>query len=367
MQTLSGGAPSTDAAPMEMVRAHRPSPDLRLSGVIVGAAGVVAQLGGAILDGDARRVLLLGGIALTVLGACLAIVGPALYRPGRSLALRVITPIVLVALVAGGAVAVQRGTSDNGSGSVEVTTSGVSSARNAAATSGGSAASAAATAGHTHDHGVTPSNGNIGVKNADQAAEHQPDQPLDAATRAQLSAELVTARDVAMRYPTVADATRAGMYPAGGFTPGAGAHYMWAPGYAGGIKNGTVDAKFPASFIYDGTSPSSRIVGLMYISMAAAAPEGFAGPNDHWHRHFNTCVRFAKGAIEVPFPADSDVTKPMCDAQHGTFMKTTVWMVHAWVVPGWESPSGVFSHSNPDLLCADGTAETDAVGFCQGT
>ena len=39
----------------------------------------------------------------------------------------------------------------------------------------------------------------------------------------------------------------------------------------------------------------------------------------------------------------------------------------AWVVPSWESPTGVFSHENPNLLCGDGTANTDASGNCQGT
>jgi hypothetical protein len=42
-------------------------------------------------------------------------------------------------------------------------------------------------------------------------------------------------------------------------------------------------------------------------------------------------------------------------------------MVHAWVVPSWESPNGVFSHDNPNLVCADGTTRTDSAGFCQGT
>jgi hypothetical protein len=40
--------------------------------------------------------------------------------------------------------------------------------------------------------------------------------------------------------------------------------------------------------------------------------------------------------------------------------------VHAWVVPGWDSPQGVFSHANVDLHCADGTDHTDKVGFCTG-
>ena len=103
----------------------------------------------------------------------------------------------------------------------------------------------------------------------------------------------------------------------------------------------------------------------MYIS--PTEPEGFAGPNDHWHRHTNTCVRFGPAGIEVPFAADSDVTRAMCDAEGGNFMERTTWMVHAWVVPGWESPRGVFSHDNPNLHCADGTDEIDKAGFCEGT
>ena len=65
-----------------------------------------------------------------------------------------------------------------------------------------------------------------GVKAADIAAESQPDKALDPATRAQLKAELMAARDFAMRYPTVADAKAAGFYLAGGFAPGSGAHYI---------------------------------------------------------------------------------------------------------------------------------------------
>ena len=69
----------------------------------------------------------------------------------------------------------------------------------------------------------------------------------------------------------------------------------------------------------------------------------------------------------MPFPADRDVTAGECDAVARQFMSKTIWMVHAWVVPGYESPLGVFSHDNPDVRCADGTTHTDEVGFCQGT
>jgi hypothetical protein len=79
------------------------------------------------------------------------------------------------------------------------------------------------------------------------------------------------------------------------------------------------------------------------------------------------CIRYGADGIEVPFPADADVTAAQCTGEKGNLLKVTGWMVHAWVVPSWESPQGVFSHDNPDVRCADGTYDTDKVGFCQGT
>jgi hypothetical protein len=222
----------------------------------------------------------------------------------------------------------------------------------------------AAPLGHTH--GAVTLNGAAvkGVKAADVAAESRPDQPLDPATRAALQAQLVQARQVADRYPTVADA-EAGGYNilAGGFAPGSGAHYI---SYTGLTVGDAFRPDHPMSLIYDGTNPTSKIVGLMYYGISAQAPAGFAGPNDNWHRHSNVCVKYGADGIEVPFPADADVTAAQCAAVHGTLQKVTGWMVHAWVVPSWESPLGVFSHDNPDVRCADGTYKTNKAGFCQG-
>src|SRR5947209_6743351 len=217
-----------------------------------------------------------------------------------------------------------------------------------------------------HQHGVTTLNGQQvkGVKAADVAAESQPDQPLDATARATLKTQLTEARDFALRYPTVADATAAGYRLAGGFTPGSGAHYITYGGLTGA---GAFDPTKPISLIYDGTNPASQVIGLMYYGMGESAPEGFAGPNDHWHRHSNVCIKNGPGGLDVPFPADQDVTAAQCAGVQGNLLKTTGYMVHAWVVPSWESPLGVFSHDNPDVRCADGTFHTDKAGFCGGT
>jgi hypothetical protein len=209
----------------------------------------------------------------------------------------------------------------------------------------------------------------IGLRrNADEQAELVPNEPLTPAQRRDLANELVLARAAALKYPTVADATKAGYILAGKFTPGAGAHYISltdsASSYLG--HTSTIDPVHPLALIYQGTAPTSGVVGLMYGSFTVSPPEGFPGPNDHWHRHTNLCITFEKGKIGIPYPPDSDVRKPACDALHGQFMRETLWMVHAWVVPGWESPEGVFSHANVDLHCADGTDRTDKVGFCTG-
>jgi hypothetical protein len=220
--------------------------------------------------------------------------------------------------------------------------------------------------GHAGHSAPVVENGQVitGVKAQDIAAEDLPDQPLDQASRELLASQLVAARQAAARYPTVADVVDAGWKLAGGFSPLSGAHYVSGPAPLTGATG--IDAGHPDTYIYDGTSPNAHIVGLMYNSMSVAVPEGFAGPNDHWHRHSNVCIRFSAGAIEVPFPADAEVTAKQCAGQGGRLMPITTWMVHAWVVPGWESPDGVFSHNHGNLRCADGTITTDKIGFCLG-
>ena len=210
---------------------------------------------------------------------------------------------------------------------------------------------------------VTDLSGHVitGVKARDVTMEMGPDKPLSHATHALLAKQLIAARAVAMQYPTVAAAEAAGYHLVGGeFGPGSGAHYIG--GY--GAALGSFDVTHPLALIYDGTSPTSVMVGLMYYGMGDTAPEGFVGPNDHWHRHSGVCLG---SGSKVLFPPDSSVTEAQCTKAHGGFMAITGWMVHAWVVPGWESSAGVFSHENPNLRCADGTFHTDAIGGCKGS
>ena len=202
--------------------------------------------------------------------------------------------------------------------------------------------------------------------NTSEKAENAKWVPLDPADQAVLTGQLAQSYQAAMRYPTVASAKAAGMILAGGMAPGVGAHYqlLSADGFKGINPDGSINALYPASWIYASVADDAPVVGVMYESLKDTAPSGFIGPNDHWHRHSDVCVKFTGGKIAVPFAADQDITPKECADVQGDFMKKTVWMVHAWVVPGWESPQGVFSHDNLHVYCPGNTDLTNAIGFC---
>jgi hypothetical protein len=197
--------------------------------------------------------------------------------------------------------------------------------------------------------------------NTSEQTELKPFVPLDAADQAVLTQQLSQSLAAAERFPTVASAKAAGMILAGGMAPGVGAHYQL---FSANGLDGQFDPSRPSSWIYASTADNAPVVGVMYTSLTAQPPAGFVGPNDHWHQHSNVCVKFSAGKIAVPFAADQNVTPQECTDVHGIFMKKTVWMVHAWVVPGWESPQGVFSHDNLHVYCPGNTDLVDAIGVC---
>jgi hypothetical protein len=217
----------------------------------------------------------------------------------------------------------------------------------------------------------TPASDDRGFNRLDNGHQDETsgfDAPLDAATRAQLQHELILARSVAMKYPTVADAERNGWQPAGPFFPGIGTHFFKWSGSDGTnfvpVVGTMADHAVltPASLIYDGTHPDSPIAGLMYLGDGLRIPQGFAGPNDVWHYHTDACyVMKPSGGIDVPFGIDTSVSKSMCNGVHGTLLTRTPNMLHVWIVPGYDSAQGVFSHDNEAITCRDGTYHMIAI------
>ena len=193
-----------------------------------------------------------------------------------------------------------------------------------------------------------------------------PDVPLvkiAPAVRTEMLRQLSLTLDVVKKYPTVKDAEAAGYRRAGPFLPGLGTHYV------GGKTNqtGTLtddDILHPATIIYAGNAPDSPIAGFMYISIAmrpgSKEPEGFAGPNDHWHFHTGICLANGSGGVMEALGFDGSITAESCKAKGGNWMAVTQYLLHVWTVPGYTDPLGVFAHTNPVLTCGDGTYYTDA-------
>jgi hypothetical protein len=206
----------------------------------------------------------------------------------------------------------------------------------------------------------TEAGDDLGFSLLQNGHQHETDAEvvLDADTRARLDAQLAVTREVAAQFPTVADAEAAGYRRAGPFSPGLGAHYVRQTGAAlngDGVVDDQ-DLREPLAIIYDGTDPGSPVAGFMYYSMSGEVPEGFVGPNDHWHFHDNVClVNNPDGTIDAPLGADREVTEAQCTRLGGSLMYITQWMAHVWTAPGYESEMGTFSEINPALTCPDGT------------
>ena len=168
--------------------------------------------------------------------------------------------------------------------------------------------------------------------------------PIDQATSIALADQQARARAVALRFPTVADAEKAGYVMSTVYVPCIGAHYTNI-GLVGPLNFDT-----PSELLYDGTTPDAKIVGLSYLIFnPGGQPDGFAGPNDHWHQHNSNgglCFSNTNGTVI----GAEQVSAADCTAIGGTKRELPgIWMMHDWVVPGWECSWGVFAAECPEL------------------
>lgn len=177
---------------------------------------------------------------------------------------------------------------------------------------------------------------------------------------ATVAAELEQARDVALSFPTAADAIDAGYVRVAPYLPGIASHWMRFD-----IVDGRFDIAEPEMLLYDGNDPESHIVGLSYyvrLAGEAQPSQGFTANNDHSHRHVGLCTG-PNGII-----GDSATTDAECEAAGGRKADGSAgWMSHAWVVPGCESPWGVFSAENPILDISLSEASGDNDGGCSAS
>jgi len=193
------------------------------------------------------------------------------------------------------------------------------------------------------NHGATPTDPTAAQpKTMGHAGPNAWKAMVDPVQCDQLGKELRQARKVSERYATGAAAKADGYRPITPYLPGIAAHYMKFS-----IVDGTFDIDNPEMLLFDGSGDDAKIVGLSYFIRQpgeAEPTQGFVGDNDHYHRHFGLCVG-AGGVI-----GDSATSEEECKAMGGRKSGgSSGWMSHAWIVPGCESPWGVFSGENPVL------------------
>jgi hypothetical protein len=245
------------------------------------------------------------------------------------------------------------------------------SARNHAHITHAGDVTAAGVSSDGHIHGIGAAAG-VAVDDKGLSALHNghqhgtaPEVKLDPATQTALSQQLNQLSALVARYPNIAAAEAAGYRRAGPFSPGLGTHYGgFGRSFPEDVVQG-VDGPLTPMLVFDGTAPDSPIAGFMLLTYQGDVnnpPEGFVGPNDHWHYHTNTCIVYKNGVIEAPLGADRDITLADCRAVGGQMINVTTNMVHVWTVPGYESPDGVFAEINPKITCPDGTYYTVKAG-----
>jgi hypothetical protein len=219
---------------------------------------------------------------------------------------------------------------------------------------GGVAPEDLAAAGHAHTAGIESASGlspceesGPPVSEGQASGGHGERGPssqeaiTDPATRELLGDELALARAAALKYPTAADAKNAGYIRITPYLACIGAHWIKTS-----LMDGTFDVNEPEMLLYDTSGLDGRMVGLSYWARTGKnnPPEGFAGPNDHWHQHIGLCVS-PQGVV-----GNEETTEVECTRLGGKKTDgSDSWMVHAWVVPGWESAWGLFSGEHPEL------------------
>jgi hypothetical protein len=159
----------------------------------------------------------------------------------------------------------------------------------------------------------------------------------DAATFAN---QWLAAQTATSQYDTLDKAAALGYVRAS--TPGSGIGTHW-------VKWSQIAKPFdptaPAMLLFDEHRTLATLVGYSYWLQSINEPIGFAGGNDHWHQHRGLCV--VNGWL------DREEASAPTDCAGSFLAGGDLWMLHAWVVAGYENRNGKFATFNPKLCPPD--------------
>ena len=169
--------------------------------------------------------------------------------------------------------------------------------------------------------------------------------PLPPAQAQDFKAEWADAVAAVPALDTPQEAAAAGYTRAAVQGAGVGVHWVnWM------LIDAPFDPAQPSMLLFDERKGRQELFGFSYW-VRGAAPEGFAGPNDHWHQHSNLCI--VNGWVDR-----ESVAGPGDCAGH-LLAGADLWMLHAWVVPGHENRWGQFATRHPALCPGPGDALPD--------
>src|SRR2546428_11592646 len=114
------------------------------------------------------------------------------------------------------------------------------------------------------------------------------------------------------------------------------------------MTGGFAPAK-PSMLLYDGTNPDSKMVGLSYSILGDpnTPPEGFAGPNDPWHKHDKNGGVFMKGGGVVR--AQGTRADKCAGGRRQKGALSNLLMIHAGTGDATQRVTGIFRSENSPL------------------
>jgi hypothetical protein len=189
-----------------------------------------------------------------------------------------------------------------------------------------------------------------------------------------LSAQFDVALAYAQQYPTAGSAEASGFHKIVNYVEGMGTHHVGPGGFTkedltspdfdptnpvfpGSQVDDTFNPTKPEFLMYDGNGSDARLVGMAWYvhTSTGQPPAGFPGVNDWWHVHHLLCMRTSDVLV-----VGEDITDAQCAARGGLNLHLdNYYMVHAWIVPGWEITGDVFRNHHPCLQASGPVTSPD--------